>query len=339
MTSAPRNAQAGSVLILTLWTVVMLSMLVLVLSSEARLSAELSKSQLERTSDWIDTLTALNAAEMELLLELMPAPAEDIDPEDDDDIKDPAFRFNGEPLTLNYPHPDTVEVRIYDHAGKINLRDLTESRLQLLLENRFDDPDVRQIAELVAAWGDWLDADDGARVNGAEDTYYLELDPPYRPRQGPLETVEELLLIRGFDAVFAGVNLGAAFTLYSESETVNINTAAPDALALLPGLDTAAIEAIVASRKEQDFTQLADLEDIVSTENLVELQSWIDFATVSSTYTVLVVPKVLLNMDEESNRSTQPVFGGFAEVIWVTDFAERPFVVRIDPVMRLPALN
>lgn len=333
------NRQSGSVLILTLWTVVMLSLLVLVLSSEARLSAELSRSQLERTSGWVDTLTALNAAEMELLLELMPEPAEDDDPEDDDDLKDPAFRFNGEPLTLNYPHPDTVEVRIYDHAGKINLRNLTESRLQLLLENRFEDPDVTEIDELLAAWGDWLDEDDGARVDGAEDQYYLELDPPYRPRQGPLESVEELLLIRGFDRVFANVNLGAAFTLWSEVETVNINTATPEALSLLPGLDSAAIESILAYRKEQDFTQVADLEDIVSTEGLVELQSWIDFASVSSTYTVLVVPKVLLNDEEEPAPPQQPVFGGFAEVVWVTDFAERPFVLRTDPVMRLPALN
>src|SRR5690606_7807365 len=178
-----RRRQKGTVLIMTLWTVVMLSMLVLVLSSEARLSAQLSRSQLDRTTAWIDTLTALNAAEMELLLERMPEPAEDDDPDDDDDVKDPAFRFNGEPLTLSYPHPDTVEVRIYDHAGKINLRNLTESRLQLLLENRFEDPDPNEIAELVAAWGDWIDEDDGARVDGAEDTYYLELDPPSRLRQ------------------------------------------------------------------------------------------------------------------------------------------------------------
>ena len=327
-------------LILTLWTVVMLSLLVLVLSSEARLSAELAKSQLERTSGWVDTLTALNAAEMELLFERMPEPAEDTDFEDDDDVKDPAFRFNGEPLTLSYAHPETIEVRIYDHAGKINLRDMTESRLELLLENRFEDPDPTTIAELLAAWGDWLDEDDGARIDGAEDEYYLELDPPYRPRQGPLETVEELLLIRGFDQVFGDVNLGAAFTLYSESETVNVNTATAEALALLPGLDSAAIAAILAYRKEQDFIQLADLEDIVSVEGLVELQSWIDFETVSDTYTVLVVPKVLLNIDEEEpGRPKQPVFGGFAEVVWVTDFAERPFVLRADPVMRLPALN
>jgi general secretion pathway protein K len=309
------------------------------LTSEARLSAELARSQLERTSTWVDTLTALNAAEMELLLERMPEPAEDTDPEDDDDEKDPAFRFNGEALTLNYPHPDTVEVRIYDHAGKIDLRNLTESRLQLLLENRFEDPDAGQIEELLAAWGDWLDEDDGARVDGAEDVYYLSLDPPYRPRQGPLESVEELFSIRGFDEVFKDVNLGAAFTLYSESDTVNVNTATPEALALLPGLDSAAIEAILAYRKEQDFTQVADLEEIVRQEDLTELQSWIDFESVSSTYTVLVVPKVLLNVEEEPGRPAHPVFGGFSEVIWVTDFAERPFVVRVDPLTRLPALN
>jgi hypothetical protein len=44
---------------------------------------------------------------------------------------------------------------------------------------------------------DWLDADDEPRELGAEIDYYSGLSPPYGPKNGPLETVEELLLIRG----------------------------------------------------------------------------------------------------------------------------------------------
>lgn len=44
---------------------------------------------------------------------------------------------------------------------------------------------------------DWLDEDDDVREIGAEVDYYSGLDPPYAPRNGPLETVEELLLVRG----------------------------------------------------------------------------------------------------------------------------------------------
>jgi hypothetical protein len=44
---------------------------------------------------------------------------------------------------------------------------------------------------------DWLDADDTPRENGAEADYYSSLSPPYAPKNGPIETVEELLKVRG----------------------------------------------------------------------------------------------------------------------------------------------
>jgi hypothetical protein len=44
---------------------------------------------------------------------------------------------------------------------------------------------------------DWLDADDDERELGAEIGYYSGLGPAYAPKNGPLETVEELLLVRG----------------------------------------------------------------------------------------------------------------------------------------------
>jgi hypothetical protein len=44
---------------------------------------------------------------------------------------------------------------------------------------------------------DWIDEDDQPRELGAEVEYYSGLDPPYAPKNGPLDTVEELLLVRG----------------------------------------------------------------------------------------------------------------------------------------------
>jgi DNA uptake protein ComE-like DNA-binding protein len=44
---------------------------------------------------------------------------------------------------------------------------------------------------------DWLDADSAPRSSGAEADYYSGLDPPIRPRNGPVESLEELLLVKG----------------------------------------------------------------------------------------------------------------------------------------------
>lgn len=44
---------------------------------------------------------------------------------------------------------------------------------------------------------DWLDPDETPRTSGAENDYYGTLDPPYRCKNGPLDSLEELLLVRG----------------------------------------------------------------------------------------------------------------------------------------------
>jgi DNA uptake protein ComE-like DNA-binding protein len=43
---------------------------------------------------------------------------------------------------------------------------------------------------------DWIDSDDTPRTSGAEQDYYSSLNPPYKPRNGPLQSIEELLLVR-----------------------------------------------------------------------------------------------------------------------------------------------
>ena len=51
--------------------------------------------------------------------------------------------------------------------------------------------------EIADAIMDWIDEDDEPREYGAEYDYYQNLQPPYSPKNGPLDTVEELLLVRG----------------------------------------------------------------------------------------------------------------------------------------------
>lgn len=51
--------------------------------------------------------------------------------------------------------------------------------------------------EIVDAIIDWIDADDEQRPSGAENQYYSGLSPGYRCKNGPLDTLEELLLVRG----------------------------------------------------------------------------------------------------------------------------------------------
>src|SRR6266446_8964631 len=51
--------------------------------------------------------------------------------------------------------------------------------------------------DIAAAIIDWRDEDNAVSPGGAEAEYYLSLQPPYLPRNGPLQTVRELLMVRG----------------------------------------------------------------------------------------------------------------------------------------------
>lgn len=68
---------------------------------------------------------------------------------------------------------------------------------------------------------DWLDADDDERPLGAEIGYYSGLSPAYAPKNGPPETVEELLLVRGVtpDLLFgADVNRNGSIDSHESGE-------------------------------------------------------------------------------------------------------------------------
>jgi type II secretory pathway component PulK len=84
-----------------------------------------------------------------------------------------------------------------DECGKINLNAMmkldssgqTLYTMLLQLPNMTDD-----IANSIL---DWLDADDEPRTNGAESDYYSSLNPAYSAKNGPLDSLEELLLVKG----------------------------------------------------------------------------------------------------------------------------------------------
>ena len=52
-------------------------------------------------------------------------------------------------------------------------------------------------ADIVAAISDWRGASNAVSAGGAGPDYYASMAPPYVPRNGPLQTVRELLMVRG----------------------------------------------------------------------------------------------------------------------------------------------
>jgi general secretion pathway protein K len=127
---------------------------------------------------------------------------------------------------------------------------------------------------------DWIDVDDQPRIQGAESEYYRNLSPPYMAKNGPIDDITELLLIKGvtpeiyygiaaanyqpsfFDhqrtrfsqpGAMPGTTLGLKdlFTPLSDGK-INLNTATNEVLQLIPGVDGPIADAIVAGRSGTD---------------------------------------------------------------------------------------
>ena len=347
-----RSTQRGSVLIIVLWTAVLLTVLVTAMASKVRLSAKTAVHNIEASREWAQIMAAVNSAEMELLLERMPRPiGEQIEESEEGELLTPAYRFDGEALTLSYALPENTVVRIYDHAGKINLNRIPRRNMQQLIEKQLggEDADPEEVQDLLAAWTDWTDLNDLEGLNGAEKDYYQGLDQGYTPRNNPeLDTVEEILHVRGFTELFEGVNVDAAFTIYGNNRRVNLNVATREAMQLLPGLDEELIETIIAYRQQQDINNQAEVAEIVPFENFQELTAWIGYNT-SNVYSIFayskqqytggtLVGQVEVNEDDSDIESgdEDKVRQAYMEIVEVSSYNSLPRVYKIDPYGFLP---
>lgn len=114
--------------------------------------------------------------------------------------------------------------------------------------------------ELAEAIVDWLDNDSSAQPNGAEDIDYLNGEPPYRAANQRLQSVGELLLIRGFDAKTVA-KLRPFVTALPEETSININTASPELFtAMFSELSLSEAENLLAQRDDEPFTNPAELK-------------------------------------------------------------------------------
>lgn len=171
-----------------------------------------------------------------------------------------------EPWALRLPPMpvDNGELAGYieDQQGAFNLNNLlTGEKISAVQLARF-----RRLLSILGlpttlaySLADWLDADNDAQANGgAEDEYYLSLQPPYLAANRPLTDVAELSLVRGFnDQVRARLN--PFVSALPANTPVNVNTASPEVLsAVIEGLDLDAARALVAQRERAYFRDFGD---------------------------------------------------------------------------------
>ncbi|MGA2748921.1 MAG: general secretion pathway protein GspK [Verrucomicrobiota bacterium] len=156
---------------------------------------------------------------------------------------------------------------------------------------------------------DWCNPSSTARFSGAKDDYYMHLNPPYYCKNGPIDDLSELLLIKGITPeIYWGSNStnhplsafqqhgGGAFDQPASARGIgfgnkdepvfpvglqelfspmggklNVNTASVKTLELIPGIDENAAEEIIRRRAGPDG--IDGTEDDAPYQNVGEINS------------------------------------------------------------------
>jgi len=152
-----------------------------------------------------------------------------------------------------------VQVVTEDESAKINVNVMGDEKaapkireaLSRVLSILFERKDVDM--GILDAIMDWVDPDGETRPDGAEDDYYGSLDPPYACKNGPLDTLSELRMIKGVtDEVYG--KIFKYLTIYSKDGIININTVDMEVLMCLDeGIDGPMAVGIKEYREETPF--------------------------------------------------------------------------------------
>lgn len=177
-----------------------------------------------------------------------------------------------------------ISIKITDLERKININTASDQLIQQALTSI--GVDASEASAVVDGILDWTDPNPNSNVhrpNGAKSDYYQTLDPPYYAKNGAIDDLSELLLVRGisqdlywgpastnhFGAYFQArdqhgrfiqqpaYTAGLVDIFTTMGGKVNINTASATVLQAIPGIDQNMADEIIQMREQAPFADLS----------------------------------------------------------------------------------
>jgi len=285
---------SGFALLLTLWVLTLLTIIVGQFCFSMRTEANLARSFKEAAEAYYVAEAGINWALWELLPETKP-PTEEGQGEETEQTDTTVWRVNL-PIPPMAFGPGAFTVEIENASGRIDINTADRDLLLLVVDRLEISEDQKET--IVDSILDWRDEDELHRLHGAESDYYRGLTPPYHSKNGPFDTLEELLLVQGVTpALFFGhldqmltvtpLSLAAPHTIATlrrrpvSGAGVNINAASPVMLAALPEMTPALAQTLMDYRiAAGDFQTLDEVEAIVGTSVFAAMSPYLLFGSV-----------------------------------------------------------
>lgn len=184
-------------------------------------------------------------------------------------------------------HAASVSVTFEDESAKLGLAELEyDDLLQLFDVLGFDLPEAEALADGLL---DWTDEDDARRLNGFDGDDYEDMDPPYKPANSAIVSWDEFRLIQPFNTLFFDESgrpnsLWPAFrnavSLYHTGKP-NINQASGLVLDLLG--EKGIIDPVAVASYKNGVDGIPGTEDDRVMTSASENASWLGFASAIGT--------------------------------------------------------
>ena len=125
-------------------------------------------------------------------------------------------------LSFNPDNDQIYQYGIEDEGAKLNVNAATSAQLQLL-------PGMSQNQAACDSIVDWVDTDENVTgSDGAESSYYAGLAEPYASKNSNMDTVDELMLVKGITpAMLYGMDLNRDGVVDQTEQTVAAAAAPP----------------------------------------------------------------------------------------------------------------
>jgi general secretion pathway protein K len=312
----------GIALLMVLWVMAILSVLALEFSFAMRTEINIAKNYKEELQLYALAKGGVQRAVAELVFKhdrgvqqmRKTLKSEEIPPDKKEWMTD------GRPYLLSSDQA-VCELRIMSEAGKIDINTVSENTLRKVVGNLGLQGEARDV--VADSIMDWRDPDDFYRVNGAENDYYQSLKEPYTCKNGNLDSIEELLLVRGVTPeLFYGrkgtrneeagkgypAGLKDLFSVYAQGEQIDINSASSIALRFVLGIPEEVSRLIVSAREEKGFESILDLRRRVPEfgllPNVAEIERLLGTLSTITYYTIESKAK---NKEGGSNRGLKVI--------------------------------
>jgi type II secretory pathway component PulK len=261
--------ERGSALPLVLWILAILMTISLGLSSLIQSRLNTTDQLFQRFRASCEAYSGMQAGLYVVLLGQLGA-AELRTPAGEPWTDETRFLLDGTPVALP-AFPKTATLSIQEASGFIDMGYIKPELIDGLCRYFGLGEEQRKI--FIDSLRDWTDEDDFVRLNGAEREFYAPLG--YQPRNEPLLTLDEVLLIRGMDASVY-FKMRPFLTLY-KTEGVDPNTAPFEVLMAFPGMTEEGAKTIIAYRQKNYIGDLLTLSN-VSGVPLVAYESLVSFS-------------------------------------------------------------